>query len=231
MNKHINIVVVLRSGGDFTFQDVSLIITYIRNKWESKIPYQITCLNDRFETEQSLMGVTMKPFPVKAWKGWWSKMNLFSPELEDLRPFLYMDLDTAIISDVSKLIPNTEVLQNSFITLEDFYSPRHLASGVMWIPNGFKTNKIWNEWMRYNSNGKQKRFRGDQDFIRAVTSADTFWQRLTDTIVSFKPLPRPIRWRTEKPSTSTLCCFHGNPRIHKAAETVDWVKKYVRYED
>jgi len=227
MNKPINIVLVLRTGGDFKFSDVSLIITHLKNKWKGKVIFNAICLNDKFKEETSLMGVTMKPFPNKEWKGWWSKMNLFSPELEDLRPFLYMDLDTAIIGDVSQLIPNTETLQNAFITLEDFYRPRHIASGVMWIPNGRKTNLIWEKW----NLKKKKRFRGDQDFIESVTSADTFWQRLTNTIVSFKPLPRPIQWRSNKPEESILCCFHGNPRIPQAAEKIDWVKKYIRYEE
>jgi hypothetical protein len=206
---------------------VSLLVTHLINKWEGKSPLNIICLNDKFSEVTDLVGVKMIPFPNRNWKGWWSKMNLFSPQLSKYRPFLYMDLDTAVIGDVSKLIPNSEVLQNSFITLEDFYRPRHLASGVMWIPNGRKIDLIWKKW----NEKRTKKYRGDQDFIGAVSSADTFWQRLTTSIVSFKPLPRPIRWRTERPSESVLCCFHGDPRIPKAAETVKWVKKYKRYEE
>jgi hypothetical protein len=231
MNKIINIVLVLRTGGDFSMKDVYLLITHLRAKWESESHCQITVLTDAVQEKQELMGFTLLPFPVASWKGWWSKMNLFSPELKNLRPYLYMDLDTAVIGNVAKLIPDSETLQNSLIMLEDFYRPRHAASGVMWIPNNRKTDLIWNKWIERNAIRNPKRFRGDQDFIGSVTSPDTFWQRLTTSIVSFKPLPRPIKWRMIRPSETVLCCFHGNPRIPEAVEKVDWVKKYMRYEE
>lgn len=231
MKKIINIVLVLRTEGDFSMQDAFLLITHLRAKWESKTPYKITVLTDTVQEPQELVGFTLMPFPVHAWKGWWSKMNLFAPQLQSLRPFLYMDLDTAVIGNVAVLIPESKVLENSLIMLEDFYKPKHLASGVMWIPNGRKTDLIWEKWLGYNSTTKKQKYRGDQNFIEAVTSADVFWQRLTNLIVSFKPLPHPIKWRYEKPNTATLCCFHGNPRIPKAAKSVEWVKNYTRYEE
>lgn len=226
MSDQINIVLVLRTGGDFSFRDILLISTHIISKWKSNNSFKITCLSDLFEKETNLMGVTMMPLPNKEWKGWWSKMNLFSPSLVDYLPFLYIDLDSAIVGDVYDIIKllNKEL----FITLSDFYKPRHLASGVMWVPkNNKKIDLIWNTWI-FNPEKYMTKFRGDQNFIEYVTSADLFFQKITQGIVSFKP---NRQWRTLLPTNmDIIIAFHGTPRIHEAAIHVNWVKEYINYE-
>jgi hypothetical protein len=67
------------------------------------------------------------------WPGWWSKMELFSDELFDLRPFLFFDLDTFVLSDVSDLIDLAENTKD-FWMLRDLTNPTRSNSGVMIIP-------------------------------------------------------------------------------------------------
>ncbi len=223
--KQTNIVFILRTGGDFKLSDAFLLATHINKYWLGTIKPNIVCFTDKVLEESRLVGITLKPLPNKVWKGWWSKMNLFHPALRSLRPFLFMDLDTAVLGDLSKLIPPEEIA-DKFITLEDFYRKGKIGSALMWVPNSDKVNAIWDEW-----NAKPAvhitRYRGDQNFLENVSTADGFWQQMIfDKVTSFKPNKK---WLTVLPSEAKIVCFHGKPRIADAAEKVEWVSKYVNY--
>lgn len=227
MNKPVNIVLVLKSGGDFKMSDVYLLAAHINRYWANKNNKpNIYCFTDLVSSERNVVGLTILPLPHPTWNGWWSKLNLFSPDLQPLRPFLYMDLDTAIVGNIDSIVPPNDK-KSAFITLRDFYQPAHLASGVMWIPDTQKMNKVYYEWIA-NQDLVLKRFRGDQNYIETITSADFYWQDVfgPDFIVSFKPNKQ---WRTELIPQNSIVCFHGEPRIPKAALSVEWVKDYVGY--
>ena len=158
------------------------------------------------------------------WRGWWAKMNLFSPDLERFRPFLYLDLDTAVSGDIQALQPKEDI-ESHFIMLKDFYRPKKPASGFMWVPNNStKINLVWSVW-KTDPQSHIKKYRGDQDFISAVVTPDSFWQDITKGIYTFKPTQR--RWLDELPMDASIICFHGKPRIWDAAKHVQWVKKYI----
>ena len=213
-DKH-TILLVLKSGGDFNLLDVELLAGKLKKLCD---PVQIICLCDR------VAPVTFQDFTIiqmeHNWSGWWSKMNLFSPALEHLRPFLYLDLDTAVIKSFDW--PEYQ----GFIMLRDFYKTKSAASGMMWIPaRNDKISKIWNEWIKYSDQWMRK-CRGDQNFISLITDPDCFWQDIAEGIVSFKP---NSHWRKELDGTERIICFHGKPRIPVAAKTVEWVKNYVEH--
>lgn len=223
--KETNIVLVLRSGGDFKLSDVYLLATHIHKYWSSKLRPNIICFTDTIQEPHSVVGLTFKPLPVSKWTGWWSKINLFSPSLQELRPFLYLDLDTAVIGNLQNLVPQ-KGLVDKFIMLEDFYRKNKAASGVMWVPNNDKVNVIWNTWL-FNWKTAIKEYRGDQNYVEAICPPDELWQKLIGEVVtSFKP---NRKWRTELPVKSTVVCFHGSPRIPEAAKTVEWVNDYIKY--
>lgn len=226
-----NILLILRSGDDFKLQDVYLLASHINKYWQSHNRPKIYCFTDLVNKKLEVVGLTLLPFPSGNWQGWWSKMNLFSPEIKNLRPFLYFDLDTAILGDVKKLVP-IDSDQNKFITLQDFYRPNRLASGVMWVPNTAYMDKIYANWIK-DPVAIMKKFRGDQDFIESVVKADLFYQSVLkeNTVVSYKPrINGRIEHRIKFPVNSTVVCFHGKPRIGEAASSVEWVKAYVNYE-
>src|SRR3990167_2080693 len=96
------IVVVLRSGGDFSFRDVELIARHINGKWKSETKPHIICLWDKASMEYDLGNIHIIPL-VNEWPTWWSRMILYSPEMEKYRPFLYIDLDTAVIQSLENI--------------------------------------------------------------------------------------------------------------------------------
>ena len=139
------IVLVLRSGGDFAFRDVELIAAHINGKWKSEIRPRIICLWDKVTEHYDLGNIEFIPL-CNEQQGTWSRIALYSPEMEQYRPFLYVDLDTAIIQSIEgvfDLVKDTSQL----ITLEDFWQKGKLATGLVWFPaNSDKVAAVWNNY-------------------------------------------------------------------------------------
>jgi len=218
--KH-TVILVLRSGKEFSFQDVELIARHIHGKWQSVIRPRIICLWDKASTQYNLGNIEFIPLN-NDWPGTWSRMQLYSPEMEKYRPFLYVDLDTIIYNSLERIF---DLIKDptQFITLEDFWQKGQLATGLVWFPaNSMKINTVWGEWTKW---GKTHPSRMDY-FLRKTITPDIFWQQLTDTIYDFKP--KQGVFLTSILPTANLVCFHGKPRIHDAVEKVRWVEEYVR---
>lgn len=214
------VVVVLKSGGDFNFEDVRLIHHHVRKNWTSPEPLEFVCFWDKADQPYDLGGIKLMPIPGDD-PGTWARLFLYSPELEHLRPFLYLDLDTAVLGSVEQLfkaVPNPD----AFITLEDLWQPGRLATGVVWFPgnNNPKIAAVWNR-----RNNAMKGWRMDY-YIREVTSADYYWQKLTDCVADFKPKGIPVKYLQDVKPHQKIVCFHGKPRIPEAV-SIPWVKKYV----
>lgn len=212
---------VLRSGGDFAFRDVELLARHINGKWQSEICPRIICLWDKATEHYDLGNIEILPMWFPGIMGTWSRIQLFSPQMEQYKPFLYIDLDTAVIQSLENIfdiIPD----ETKFITLEDFWQRDKLATGLVWYPKDCeKTQKVWKEWKE--PTGKRM-----DAFLRLVCSPDLFWQQLTTTIYDFKP--RSGELLRSIPHNANLVCFHGKPRIFQVAEasiSLDWVKNYL----
>ena len=214
------IVLVLKSGGSFAFRDVELIARHINGKWQSVDKPRIICLWDKATTEYDLGNILFIPLTNNL-KGTWSRIQLYSPEMEQYRPFLYIDLDTIVVSGIEDIF-NLVRDPSQFIVLEDFWQKGQLATGLVWFPaNSEKVRKVWNSFKGITG-------RRMDLFLRKVIEPDTFWQRLTSTIYDFKPAPG--KCLNELPKDATLVCFHGKPRIFDVVEsslTISWVKNYV----
>lgn len=227
INLQHRVVLVLRSGGDFAFRDVELIARHINGKWKSEIRPQIICLWDNASQEYDLGNIKMIPL-VNKWKGTWSRMQLYSPEMEKYRPFLYIDLDTAVIHSLENIFKLVK-LPEQIITLEDFWQKGQLATGLVWFPaNSERIKTIWDEW---NKGNQAQGFRMD-NFLRKYMKPDVYWQQLTTTIYDFKPKTKLVL--SEVPNDADLICFHGKPRIFQVVEgsiSLQWVKEYVGQVD
>lgn len=216
------VVVVLRSGGDFTFRDVTLIVRHINGKWNSPIRPRVLCLWDKASQYYDLGNLEIIPL-TNTYPRWWSRMMLYSPEMEQYRPFLYIDLDTVVVKSLENIFKLVKE-PDKFIPLEDFYQHGQLATGLAWIPaNSEKIKGIWKAWQREGVGA------GRMDkFLRTAIKPDMFWQQLTNTIYDFKP--RPMGILRELPEDANVVCFHGQPRIYQCAEasmSLQWVKDYV----
>jgi hypothetical protein len=227
------VVLCLRSGGDFSFSDVELLASHLHKQWHGVGGLRVLCMFDQIEEPVELINVKLIPAFNKQWPGWWTKMNLFDPRMEQYRPFLYLDLDTAVVHDLEGVLPPTG-WEDKFITLGGFFRPdttNGLQSGLMWFPkNNDKIKKIWEAWIR-NPNEVIKGVHnrgGDQGFIRLVLGGNEhYWQKITNKIVSFKISVNGNRILTEVPDWVSIVCFHGQPRIPKAALQYPWVWEYV----
>jgi hypothetical protein len=214
------IVLVLKSGGDFEFRDVELISNHINNKWKDVIKPRIICLWDKASRSYNLGNIEIIPL-TNDYPGTWSRMQLYSPEMEKYRPFLYVDLDTAIINSLENIF---DLIKDptQLIVLEDFWQKNQIATGLVWFPSS--SNKIRDVWNAWQESTKAFGFRMDP-FLRTRLGKTIFWQQLTNTIHDFKP--RPSRLLTQLPDNADLICFHGKPRIFEAAKTIEWVKSYT----
>lgn len=221
------IVLVLKSSKSFSYRDVELIVRHIHGRWESFDRPRIICLWDKASEHYDLGNMEMIPL-TNDYPGTWARMQLYSPEMEQYRPFLYIDLDMAVIKSLEQIFSLIED-PTKFITLEDFWQPGQMATALVWFPaKSEKVAKVWQEWQKVKKDGFG--FRMD-NFLRRVVQPDLFWQRLTETIFDFKP--RGYKVVTHVPATATLICFHGKPRIFDAAESsvsLDWVKDYINYQ-
>lgn len=232
MKEVVNTVVLCwRTGGDFHFSDVLLLADHLHIQAD---PVRVICLTNMVDQETKLNGLTLLPFENTEWRGWWCKMNMFSPEMEKYRPFLFMDLDTAVVESLEGILPPTGN-DDKFICLGGFYQPdatNGLQSGVMWFPKDNELiNKVWQTWQN-NPSSIIRTFQnkgGDQAFIRSVVGKpDVFWQAITDKITSFKIGPKGHRLLTELPKHISIVCFHGQPRIPLAGMSYEWVNQYIR---
>jgi len=212
------IVLVLRSGGDFKFRDVELIARHINGKWQSRPYPRIICLWDKASTTYNLGNIEVVPLPDNL-PGTWSRMHLYSPQMEMYRPFLYIDLDTAVIQSLENIFALVKD-ESKFIALEDFWQRGQLATPLVWFPRS--SNKITKVWMLF----KEARGNRMDNFLRQHIKADLYWQQLTNTIVDFKPKTKKLAGVI--PIGTNLVCFHGKPRIFDA-QHIQWVKDYVRY--
>lgn len=217
MEKKLNIVMVLRSGGRYSVEDVRLLAFHLE-KWRGDQEIAIHCIYDKIKCKSTFFGIRFLPMPYD-WKHWWAKMNLFAPEFRDLKPFLYLDLDTVIIGEYVKVI---ELKQDNFTMLQDFYNKKVSASGMMWIPEKQLLHNLWADWMA-DPAMHISHYRGDGEFIRAHIGHDQ-WN--TDQIITMKPPPRckPLPY---KPKDKAVVCFHGKPSIFEAVKDIQWIKDYV----
>lgn len=202
-------VCVLRSGGDFLPEHVQRLARQIPG---------LVCLSDA-----TVEGVPCIPLAYK-WPGWWSKMELFRPDLSG--DILYFDLDTVIVGDLSELASLGRTT-----LLSDFYYPERPASGLMYLAESDRA-KVWAAWIADPNEAMRKCMRhGDQQFIGEVLhDAQRFQDVLPGRVVSYKVhVAKGLNKRSigngNVPDGASVVCFHGRPRPwHLKAE---WVPDYA----
>ena len=86
------IVLVLKQSESFSLRDVDLITSHINKKWKSEVKPRIIVLFDKVEKIIDLGNYELHPL-TNNFPGTWSRIQLYSPEMEQYKPFLYIDLD------------------------------------------------------------------------------------------------------------------------------------------
>lgn len=202
----LRVALVLRSGGDYDAEDVARLCNALAVHAPS-VP--VVCLSD-------------VPVPCERialehdWPGWWSKMELFRPDVAG--DLLYMDLDTMLTGDLAGVLG---ACNGHAIALRDFYHPTRIGSGLMYLPESVRP-LVWDRFtanpasvMRTYSERRVERW-GDQAFINDVIARSPLrWQdELPGAVVSYKIDVRP---NGTVPPTASIVCFHGKPRPRSLA--------------
>ncbi len=209
---------VLKSGGDFSPEHVQKIAGGLRRAQGQNI--EIVCLTD---TPRAVREAGATPVRLlHDWPGWWSKLELFRPELFS-GPVLYLDLDTIILRDIDRLVDLAVEGRDRPLLLRGI-SPKEREGG--WPISGIMSwhgEQLWEAYYRFKKNpqGIIQAFKdeppgqnGDQGFLR---------QRVIGT--DYCPIqgelpPEYIAFKKDwKRQGSTICkkahliAWSGQPRL------------------
>lgn len=185
----LTVACVLRSGGDFKPEHV--------DRLRRKVDRPFVCLTDT--------DVVCESIPLKyGWPGWWSKMELFRPDIDG--DLLYFDLDTIIVGGLESFCELSRLTM-----LSDFHVPDRIASGVMFLPK-VDRGYVWDSWMK-DPTGHMRRqgSRGDQGFLQDLWSGapERFQDKVPGQVVSYKV---HVQETGTIPDNARVMCFHGKPR-------------------
>lgn len=202
------VLTVLRSSDEYTPEKVQIVKGMVERNLT--IPHEFICLSD-----VEIPGVKTIPL-VHNWKGWYAKMELFRPDLPK-GPKLYLDLDTAIVSNMDSVVEGAASSGKPFVILRDFYrgviEPFSMGSGFMYWNMDYSHIFTW-----YQKNPIEIRG-GDQVILERLLNPKSvgFWQDITEKVCSFKVHVKPLGYVDPKYS---VVCFHGKPRPWDSSQTI-----------
>ena len=146
------------------------------------------------------------------YRGWWCKLEVFSPWNRDIRPCLFIDLDTFILGPLDDILA---VDAQGLWLIHNYYHPEKSNSGLFVAPDAEITDNIWESSHKIDT-VTHGRGQGDGDFLAGFEH-----HRLTDEfddILSYK-----VDQLYDGPKNARIVCFHGFPRPH---ECTGWAKEY-----
>ena len=204
----IAVICVLKSGGDYDATYVEKMRNMVLRN--ATVPFKFYCLTD--------IEVECDKIPLKDnLKGWWSKIEIFRPDLVKEKRIIYFDLDTVIVGNIDEyLLEDADFV--ALGALSKNKKRNSFGSGFMSWKNNYQFCFLYDDFSIYLA-GK---FRGDQDYIHAkLLSEDkdfTTWQKKHEGVYSYK-------WDciNSLPSKAKIVCFHGKPRPTDV--NVNWVNK------
>lgn len=178
-------IVLVRSGAKYGPEYVTALTAQIKEHSDEGVITLTDQPDTPGETRELKMG----------WPGWWAKLELFAPWNVDLRPFLFIDLDSFVLGDF-KHLKNTR-----FTMVKDFQGWVKANSSVMWV---CEPDNIWAAFMTDpEAHMKDCGGKGDQEFIGRF--CDDLWAPLTSGVTSYKNhgIEGPL---------GCIMQFHGNPK-------------------
>lgn len=135
-------------------------------------------------------------------RGWFSKIELFSPEMEKYRPFLYIDLDSYVLGEIPEF-PDT------FLMCREWWpgSICKAQSSVMYISTKIDIFKFFKPQDIHTQGGDQRWL---QDY------AEGYIQDYFPNLVGSYKL------HNKEQPINTIVTFHGRP---KPPDTEGWAKE------
>lgn len=199
---------VLKSGGVYNAGHVARLQAGLATHLSG---HSLVCLSD--------VEVPCERIPLEHdWPGWWSKLELFRPDIDD--DILFFDLDTVIVRDISEF---AQVCRTT--TLSDFHSDRNMASGLMYLAQEDRA-PVWDAFMcEPDRIIRLHRTAGDQGFLREFKHLRTAprWQnKFPGQVISYKKHIQRKGGDSELPADARIVCFHGQPRPWQI--TASWIE-------
>lgn len=204
-------VVVVRQGDKYSQRYPQVLKRQVENNTRWPVAFHI--LGDGNDATTPL---------VKKWPGWFSKLELFAPWNDHLRPCLFLDLDTFVLGNIDDLV---SLVPSKLTMLRDFNRPETGQSAIMSIPQD--VGMIWRRWSMDPETWMQKyRGGGDQAFLNRFDL--DFLQDSFDGIKSYK-----VDKLQDSPGDARICCFHGKPKPHECGGWVRevWNGRYHRHSN
>lgn len=214
----LTVACVLRYGGIYDWQWVMKLKRGVARNISS--PHSFVCLTD--------MDVPCETRPLRnpEWKGWWSKINLFSEFTEGRT--LYFDLDTVVVGSLDAIAG----YEHRFTMAHEYYRPQMMCSTAMawdgdysFIARDFAANHA--RLSRKYDHDMRPRI-GDQAYIedqltsaglRADTFRDLFGEK---SVASYKV----HRCEGAPPLEAAVVAFHGRPKPNELSR--GWVPQAWR---
>lgn len=198
----VTIACVLKSGGLYNASWVSK----LKNGVERNLTklHRFVCLSD--------VDVPCERIPLRHdWPGWWSKVELFSPWMEQEGRILYLDLDTLITGNIDDFAGYEG---SSVCITKDFYCGVPSQSVLNFSPGSLR--HLWDaftsdpqKWMDDGDRKVAPHF-GDQVLMTKchMPRPIDYWQDvIPGQLVSFK-----VHCRDGLPENARVVCFHGKPK-------------------
>lgn len=219
----LTVACVLRSGGDYRPAHVAALRAQIEQ--HLTIPHRFIALSD--------CDVPTERVPLNYnWPTWWSKLELFRPDIEG--DILAIDLDTTIAANIDHLVRGARLT-----LLSDFYHLNNPASGLMFLPERDRA-VVWSVWIQ-DPTGHMARCAGfdaagvggDGKFLGPLLGprADRWQDLFPGQVVSYKVHIRKKSHPRESgdgtlPPNARVVCFHGRPRPW-AIGAQPWLPSYA----
>ncbi len=216
----LNVLTVFKSGGDYTRDYVIGLRRGIAQ--HMKPEHRFICLTDAVKETVFDDDWNIQWEPLRHdWPGWWSKVEMFRPDLERYGRILFLDLSCLVVGDLDDIA----LYDGPACITSDWYHGGPSQSVLSFAPGEMRA--VWDlfksdpdKWMERGDKRIAPDF-GDQVLVNEVYGLDGLkrWQtELPGQVVSFK-----VHCGTGVPKGARLVKFHGEPRIHDCQEP--WVRE------
>ena len=210
LKRPLSVALVLRSGGIYGPKHVNNISEAIKDNLT--LDNKVFCLTD----DRNGIGKSVdKVIQLKHnFPKWWSKVELFRPDIFERQQVLYVDLDTFIIDNIDDIA----LYDGEFCALRDFYHLHSMGSGLLsW--HGKRANLIYDKFLEKSKNVISSYTEGDQRWIEENRPSVEYFQDVyPNQIVSFKRHCLKDGNEVNIPKKASIICFHGSPRPHEVTD-------------
>ena len=198
-------ITVFNPSKTFTIDYINVFANVLKKYHPDK---HIYCFSNSMEIQKWPKNITKLPLQYTWSTDWWSKLELFRPDIKE--NLFYLDLDNLIVQPLDVLFE--QLSEDMPLMIKDLDPKKErLQSAVMWIPHS-KKHLVWNPFIKMPEQWIKKAGKfGDAEIIRK------WWNRDNKTCDTFQNVYGPehiisYRFHWQKNlyrKTTKIVCFHG----------------------